>query len=92
MTRCHWCNHPVGQGSGVNIFNRGKFQYMECRSEHSCFNNILRQRDALKRVGQQMYNVFFNISQRTEAIHPSDPRVFRDMKEQWEAARLETGF
>lgn len=90
--RCRWCNCRMPRGSYRNVFKRNRFTYAECSSQLSCFNRVLKQRDAMRRIGTQMYNVFYNISQRTEALHPNDPAVFSDMQLGWEAAKRETGF
>lgn len=90
--KCKWCFATLRRGQYVNVFRRNRFAYTECRSRLSCFNRIVKQRDAMRLIGTRMYNVFFNISQRTAALNPRDPVVFAEMRDGWEAAKSETGF
>lgn len=89
--KCRWCRVKLPRGSYVHVFKRNRYAYSECRSQRRCMNRIIKQRDALMRIGGQMYNVFFNISQRTEELHPDDNRVFREMRDEWRAVKAQTG-
>ncbi len=90
--KCHWCNCSLPRGSYRDVFKRGRYMYAECRSQLSCFNRVIAQRDAMRHIGRQMYNTFYNIAQRTQCLHEDDPRVFGEMRDGWDAARKRTGF
>ena len=88
---CRWCRLKLPRGSYVHVFRRNYYAYSECRSKSGCMDRVVKQRNALMRIGGQMYNCFYNMAQRTEQIHPEDNRVFREMRDGWQSAKTQTG-
>ncbi len=82
---CMYCKVELARGACRKGRTMGKEEGFECRSTLKCFNRIMAQRDAFRRVGSQMSNVLFNISQRSAELAPGDNDTFRRLRELWDA-------
>lgn len=82
---CMYCKILMPRGSYRKGMTAGKTEGYECRSMLACLNRIMAQRDAFRRVGSRMSNVFFNISQRAVELAPGDNHTFRQLREAWDA-------
>jgi hypothetical protein len=79
------------RGSYLNKFRRNYYAGSYCRSQIACFNRLLAQVRGLSGIGNQMANVFFNISQRADQIHPNDNATFKKLQERWDGTKREVG-
>jgi hypothetical protein len=87
--KCKYCQCSMPRGSYRIILKHGRNQGYCCRSVLGCYNRIKKQRDLLLKIGTQMASVFFNISQRSTQLHPTDNVVFGGLYATWDAAKRE---
>lgn len=82
---CKYCGRECPR-NGYLLDTRRNESGVYCKSQVACFNSLLRQRDALRRIGRLMGNMTVHLS-KSEMVNSDDARVFREMSDEWEKAR-----
>lgn len=91
VKRCRYCHRAMPRGSYEVERRGGKIIGYCCRSVIDCFNRIREQRNQFLKIGNQMSNVFFNISQRGMQLHPDDAELFKRMYQLWDSMKASSG-